>query len=305
MIPVIDLQAIPLPPVIEQVSFDGLFEGYKSRFVATWAALRETYPELPQYDVQMLETDPAVIAGRAWSWLRDYDRARVNDAIKAVLAPFAAGGDLDAIVASQGIVRLVLVPATDTTPAVMESDDRMRLRYYLSFDRPAAGSAAKYLERAYAAWPTCHHAAVLGRDVHGRAGDVEVVMCGPEGRQPTAGEIRAVSDAIHAPGVKAEATAVSVIGARRAVYTAALRLVIREGLSPDLVKSAALGRVTAATVIRTRIGERVPRNLLPGVAAGDGATVIEAIDLAPVEIAADPYTVPVCEGITMTAEVAR
>jgi phage-related baseplate assembly protein len=291
----IDFSTLARPAAIEPLDYETLLNAWWTRFLAAWETLRAINPALPQYNFEGRDADPVAAVAQAWSFIRLLDRARVNDAVLAVLAPFATGSDLDAIVARQGLARLVVVPATETTAAITETDDRLRLRYYASFDRPSAGSPGKYIYETLTAWPACHSVVVLGRAVHGRRGDVEVVICGPAGRAPTADEMALVRTAIHQPGVKAEATSVSILAAKRAVYTVALRLRIRSGPSPDVVVSDARSRVASVTEARARIGAAIPSNLLPG-AAYDPTNVIEVLDLAPVRIAADPYTVPVCEG---------
>lgn len=299
---VIDLSRIPAPAVIEPLDYEALRAAFVARFKAVWATLRAADASLPDYDVEMLETDPAAIVGEAWSYLRLLDRARVNDAIKAVLAPFARGTDLDNVAARVNITRLVVTPATDTTPAVMETDAQLLRRYLMAFDRPSAGSADRYLYEAFTAWPAMHDAAVIGRAVHGRRGDTDIVVVGPSGDAPTTSQIAAVRAAVTATNVKPEATSVTVVAATRVTYTIALVIEVPKGPDPSVVIADARARVDAAIAQRLLIGAEVPVWSVTGAAYGPN--VIRVRVVSPVaDIPPEPYSIPVCTGVTITAEV--
>lgn len=299
----VDLTRLPAPTILEEVSYETLLAEFKARFVAQWAVEVADDPTLPMYDVDGLETDPAVIGGEAWSTLRMLDRQRVNDAIEAVLAPTATGADLDNVVARIGVVRLVVVPATETTAAVMETDERLLTRYLLAFSRPAAGSAERYLYEAMTAWPALWHAAVIGRAIHGRRGDVDLVVAGPQGRDPTDAELTLVRTACGSTSVKPEATALNVLRATRRIYTVAGRLVVPAGPDAEAVRTEATARIAAAALARTRIGAEVPVQLLAGAAYGLSVTRCDLTEPA-ADIPADVYTIPVLAGVALTVEVA-
>ena len=294
----IDLSRLPAPNAIEALDYEALLAAFKSRFAAAWAAAREIDPTLPDYDVSMLETDPAVIIGEAWSYLRLLDRARVNDAVKAVLAPLATGADLDNVVARRGIVRLEITPATGTATAVMESDAQLLRRYLLAFDRPSAGSADRYLYEVYSVFPTLQDARVNGFAVHGRRGDVDIVVLRPAGRLLTETELNAIRAAINAAGVKPEATSVTVINAVRALYTVSLNLLIGVGPDPEIVRAEATAKIAAVTTDRMIVGGEVPLDLISGAAYVPG--VLRVTRDAPKEsIAVEPYRAPVMAGISI------
>jgi phage-related baseplate assembly protein len=300
---VIDLSRIPAPAAIEPLSYETLNAQFITRFKAAWAALRATYPELPDYDIEMLETDPAVFVGEAWAYVRLLDRARVNDGIRALLAPLAKKADLDNVVASVNIERLVITPATDSTPAVMETDEQLLRRYLLAYDRPSAGSADRYLYEAFTAWPQMHDAAVIGRGIHGRRGDTDIVIIGPNGDAPTTSNIVAVRDAVNATDVKPEATSVAVVSAIRNTYTVSLVLnITKYGPSVDVVVAEARARVDAAIADRLKIGAEAPIWSIAGAAYGPNVISVEVVSPT-ADIPPEPYTIPVCTGVTIKAEV--
>jgi phage-related baseplate assembly protein len=237
------------------------------------------------------------------------DRQRVNDAFRSLLAAYAKGTNLDAIVASRNIARLIVVPANADANAVFEGDEALLRRYLLSYDSPSAGSAGRYLYDAWTAWPQTSDKAlglwdarVNGRAVHGRRGDTDVVVIGPMGRLPTPDELDKVRASVTDPNRAPEAVAISVMPAGRTEYEVSLVLEIQAvGPSADIVRQEAEKRIIAAATSRILIGGEVPEALLSGAAFGDG--VIRVRDLAPVVIQPDAYKVPVMTSLNIAVEV--
>jgi phage-related baseplate assembly protein len=305
----IDLSRLTPPQAIETLSLDTLESDFKTRFLAEWAAQQLIDPTLPDFTEADLQTHPAIVTARAWRWLRVLDRQRVNDGIKALLAPLSTGADLDNLVASRNIERLTIVEATANTAAILESDEALFRRYLLSFDAAAAGSAGRYLFDAWTAWPQSEdkalglwHARVNGYAVHGRRGDTDLVIIGPNGRLPASEELATVRAAVTAVGRKPEAVDVRVLAATRVEYAVSLVIEVPGvGPAPATVLSEAEARVRAAATARVLVGGEIPPDLLAGAAYGD--SVIKVRDLAPVVIEPDPYKVPVMTGLTLAVEV--
>lgn len=304
----IDLSRLPAPEAIEALSATGLLQDFIARFIAFWNEQRLIDPTLPSFDEQSLQTNPAIVAGRAWTYLRLLDRQRVNDGLRALLAPLATGANLDVIAGSRNIARSTIIPATAGTPAVLESDANLLGRYLRSFDKAAAGSRDRYLFEAWSAWPQDESrvhglwdARVNGFAEHGRRGDVDIVIIGPFGRAPTEEERLLVRSAVTARHVKPNATSVAVLPAKRVEYAVSLIVEVPPGPDPGLIVSEAVARVRAAAIERTMIGGEIPPMLLSGAAFG--ASVIKVRDLAPMVIAPDPYAVPVLSSLTIEPEV--
>ena len=298
----IDLTRLTSPTAIEVLSHDVLRTAFLERFAAQWEEERLLDPTLPVWDVGGLEANPvARVAGRAWSYLRLLDRQRVNDALKALLAPLARGSNLDALVARQNVERLVVRPATADTAALMESDAALLRRYLMSFDIASAGSADRYLYEAWTAWPGMLDARVNGRAVHGRRGDTDLVIIGPGGRLATEDEKAAVRGAVLAPHVRPEAVSVAVIDATRLEYRADLVIEVAPGPDAGVIQAEAVARVRSAGDARILIGGEIPAGYLP--AAAYGPNVIKVRDVAPVLIEPNPYRVPVLTGVEIAVEV--
>ncbi|MCO5734129.1 baseplate J/gp47 family protein [Rhizobium sp. SSA_523] len=305
----IDLSRIPAPEAIEALSATDLLQGFIDRFLSFWAEQRLIDPTLPAFDEQRLQTSPAIVVGRAWTYLRLLDRQRVNDGLRALLAPLATGSNLDVLVARRNIERLVIVPETATEAAVLESDEALLRRYLESFDVPAAGSAGRYLYDARKAWPQSPDktiglwdARVNGRAIHKRQGETDLVIIGPFGRLPTVGELATVRAAVTDPARAPEACGITVMSAERVEYQVSLVIEVPGiGPSAEIIKQEAIARVTAAARDRILIGGEIPLGYL--AAAAYGNSVIKVRDLAPVAIDPDPYQVPVMTDLTIVAEV--
>ncbi len=305
----IDVSGLTAPSAIEVVSFDDVIAAGKARFLTEWAAQQLVDTSLADFTEQDLETHPLIVGLRTFAYVRGLDRQRVNDALSALMAPLAAGSNLDTLVASRNIARITISAATNAQAAVIESDASLLRRYLLSFDKPSAGSSGRYLYDAWTAWPQSADktlglwdARINGWAVHGRRGDTDVVVIGPFGRLPTADELATVRTAVTDVNRAPEATAISVMAATRAEYAASLVIEIPGiGPSADAVKADVISRVTSAAMSRTLVGGEIPDGLLAGSAFGD--SVIKVRDLSPVVIAADPYTVPVMTSLTIAVEV--
>lgn len=299
----IDLSRLPFPDALERLDFEAMFVAFMARFHASWEEARALDPSLPAYDVGGLETDPIVILGQADTYMRLLDRQRVNDAVKALLAPTASSADLDNVVARQGMQRLELAPATGDQPAVMETDAALLRRYLLSFDRPSAGSAGRYLYEAWTVAPWLTDVRVNGRAVHGRIGDTDIVIAGVDGAAATVDELAAVQAAVTHPHVKPEAVGVAVIPATRKEYRVEQVVVVPVGPDAELVRAEAEARVRAVCLSRMLIGAAVPRDLVAGAAFGP--SIVDVVHVAPAaDIAAQPYAIPVCTEIAISVEVA-
>lgn len=298
----IDLTRVPAPAAIEALDYEALLTGFKDRFQAFWEEARLIDDTLPAYDVSILETDPAIIVGEAWSFLRLLDRQRVNDGIKALLGPLSTFTNLDNLVAGRNIIRLEITPASGDTPAVMESDFQLLRRYLLSFDAQASGSAGRYLFDAYAAWPAMLDARVIGFDTHGRRGDTDVVIIGPAGALPTDPQKAAVAAAVRHINRMPEGVAIAILAATRVEYDVDLTIEVPGiGPAPSVLVAEAVARVRAAGDERTIIGGEVPDGFMEGVAYGPN--ILKVRDNAPVAIEPNPYKVPVLGTITISFEV--
>ncbi|SHE79237.1 Phage-related baseplate assembly protein [Loktanella atrilutea] len=121
----IDLSRVPLPDLIQTLSFEAILVDIKA-----YANL--VYPFID------LESDPVVMLMEAFAYRELLLRARINDAGRGAFIATASGADLDNLAALFGVVRLVLSPAdltvTPVVDAVYESDTALRYRAQLALE---------------------------------------------------------------------------------------------------------------------------------------------------------------------------
>ncbi|WP_367598016.1 baseplate J/gp47 family protein [Pseudomonas fulva] len=142
----IDLTALPAPALLEALDFE-----------ETYQAELATYRQLMEDDGQEwsapLESDPVTKLIELGSYRRLLNRARVNDASKALLLAYAKGTDLDQLAANVNLKRLVIqaedLAAVPPVPAVMEEDDALRERVQLVYEGlTTAGPRNSYILHA-------------------------------------------------------------------------------------------------------------------------------------------------------------
>lgn len=126
----IDLQTLPAPSVVEELSFEAILAAAKADFA------ERMRPHLPAIDeILALESDPVVKLIESHAFRELLIRARINDAARAHLLAFAAGGDLDQLAALFGVER-----------QAGETDDRLRARLQLKIAALGAHGTRQHYE---------------------------------------------------------------------------------------------------------------------------------------------------------------
>lgn len=145
-----ELANLPLPVIIEQISYEDRYAIFRNQLVAIFAAAGI------DYDVEDLETDPAQILLQTASYNDLLLRQRINEAIRANLLAFANGSDLDHLAQFYDVVRLT-----------GETDSALRVRVVLAIrGRSTGGTEPRYRSVALGSDPRVADAAVytVGRD---------------------------------------------------------------------------------------------------------------------------------------------
>lgn len=142
----VDLSTLPVPEVLEPLDFEEIYaeqlDTFRSFMGDNWDAT--------------IESDPVVKLLELGAYRRVQERARVNDAAKALLLAYAQGGDLDQLAANVNVHRLVIQAEDLTTfpptPKVMESHDALRERAQAAFEGlTTAGPRNSYILHARSA----------------------------------------------------------------------------------------------------------------------------------------------------------
>lgn len=139
----LDLTALPAPKVLEDLDFEDVYQQDLAIFQQfqgeNWSA--------------PLESDPVVKLLQVGAYRKVLNRARMNDAAKALMLAYATGSDLDQLAANVRLQRLVVqaenLSAVPPVPAVMESDDALRERVQLVYEGlTTAGPRNSYILHA-------------------------------------------------------------------------------------------------------------------------------------------------------------
>lgn len=234
----LDLSKLPAPLVIEKLDEEQL----KAAYVERYKVVYQQKFGVP-YTVDMLETDSAIEIGEAVSGLRLLDRARVNDAAKAVLLAFATGADLDNIGAFFGVDRM---------PG--EADDRYRLRVQLAPDAySSTGTIGAYVFHAMTA-------SLLVKNVGVRSpspGAVSVSLLSSEAGNGTPSNtvLNAVRARLDRKDIKPLTVAQTIQAAPITPIDVVLRLRFLSGVARELVKEEARKSVVAYAGNNHKVGE--------------------------------------------------
>jgi len=249
----LDLSRLPPPQVIETLDFEVIRAELVADFNARWTALRVLDPDLPDIDVGRLETDPILaVAFQNFAYRELLLRARINAGARAVLLAYSSGADLDNVAANFAVARLVVSPANGDTPAVMESDARLRRRVQLAPDAySCAGPADAYVFWALTAVPSLRDASAV-QDAPGSV--VVTIMKTLADPVPTEGQIIDVAATLNAKDVRPLTDAVSVQPPGVQSTTIVAELFLYPGPDASPVLADALARLAALVDANGYIG---------------------------------------------------
>jgi phage-related baseplate assembly protein len=197
----LDLTSLPTPAFIEILSYEQILARKKAKFAELWAAIRVTHPELPDYDVAMLETDPVTILLQEDAYDELLLRDRANAVGRSNLLAFSEKSDLDHLAADHGVTRLT-----------GESDESLRQRIVLHDQ----GSSSAGPEEWYAYH--ARSASVLVKDVAvyrpGTGPDLAIaVLSVNNGGVPTQELIDAVTAVVTSGSIRSVNDVVTVVPA--------------------------------------------------------------------------------------------
>ncbi|EZP64815.1 baseplate J/gp47 family protein [Pseudomonas sp. RIT357] len=274
---IVDLSSLPAPTVLEPLDFEevyqeglGVFRGYMG---GNWTAA--------------LESDPVVKVLEVGAYIKVGNRARVNDAAKAVLLAHAIGGDLDHLGANVNLKRLVIqaedLLAVPPVPEVKEDDDAFRERIQLAYEGlTTAGPRNSYILHA-------RNASGLVADATAESPapcDVTVTVLSLDGEGEASPELLAtVAVALNDDNVRPVADRVTVQSAQVIHYQIeAILHMTSAGPESDASLAEAKSRLGAWINPRKRLGVEVARSGVDAQLHVAGVSRVELVgwqDLAP------------------------
>lgn len=289
----IDLAQLPDPRVVEQLDYEQILEQRKAALLALW-------PEAERAEIaarMALESDPLNKLLQENAYRELVWRQRVNEAALATLLAKARGADLDQVAANYNVRRLVVTPATDQAPAVMEGDDALRERAQMAFE----GLSTAGPRNAYV-----YHA----RSADGRVADATAVSPAPaevvvtvqalagDGSAPAdllAGVLAALSD----EDVRPVADRVTVQGAQILPYSVTATLYLAStGPEAEPILAAAEARCRALVNARRRLGVEVSASAVHAALHVEGVRKVQLNGWA--DIVPSAYQAGYCTGIHLS-----
>ncbi len=249
----VDLSELPAPDVLEPLDFEAMYgeslEVFRGHMGQNWTAA--------------LESDPVTKLLEVGSYIKVGNRARVNDAAKALLLSHAIGADLDQLAANVNLKRLVIQAAdplaVPPAEAVLESHDALRERVQLAYEGlTTAGPRNSYILHA-------RNASALVADATAESpapACVDVVVLGLEGDGSADADLLAlVAEAVNDDDVRPVGDRVTVLGAEILRYQIDAVLHMKgAGPENDAALTEAKKRLQTWINPRRRLGVEVARS---------------------------------------------
>lgn len=236
----VDFSLLPAPPVIEALDFETLFEELRDAVLAAAPDLAEALT---------LESEPAVKVLQIWAWSKLHDRARVNDAARAVMLPYATGADLEVLTALFGVIR-----------GEGETDERLRNRARLALQAySSAGPAGAYRYHALSADPRIRDVTAFSPE----PGTVRVIVLSEEADGiPDLAMQAAVEAAVTAEDVRVLTDLIEVHAATPVEFSVTALITPEGGAASSVVLAAAQAALAAHLDRRRQLGLRVARSAI-------------------------------------------
>jgi len=261
----IDLSRLPPPDIIEPLDVEGVLAELTPWFLQEWEQARLNDPTLPAYTAGSLNTSPVNRILRVVAYRETLLRARINDSIRAVFLASSWGTNLDHLGAFLGVERLTVQPATATTPAVLEGDDRFRRRIQLALEAfSTAGSWGAYMFHTLTASPKIKDAAVYGPETEiVDPGQVGVYLLSSEADGTPSAEIMGlVTDHLNHEDIRTLTDEVLINAATIVPYSIEVTLTVQRGPDPEVIRTEVGRRLTEYVTERHKIGQKVSREVL-------------------------------------------
>lgn len=286
----IDLTALPAPAVLEALDFEDLYQAdlaaFREGMGDNWSAL--------------VESDPITKLLELVAYRRLSNRARVNDAGKALMLAFATGSDLDQLAANVRLQRLVIqaedLSVVPPVPAVLEADDALRERVQLVYEGlTTAGPRNSYILHA-------RNASGLVADATAESpapAEVVVTVLALEGNGVASPELLATVNAyLSDDDIRPVADRLTVQGAEILPYRIDAKVYMSgNGPENEAVLAECRARLQAWMNPRRRLGVEVARSAIDAQLHIGGVSRVELADW--VDIRPTKAQAAWCEGFTV------
>ncbi len=323
------LNQLAEPEIVKVEDYEALLAEFKAELVSY---VQPRDPEMAARVAVAIEnsSELATLMMEVFTVRLQTHERKYNTRIKQMLAWWATGSNLGARAADMGLERRVISEgdpsAFPVVPPVEESDEELRLRYYIAPHAPAAGSRLQYRrealtlgERATVSVEAPEPGKVVVtytfgsdafaaqvKDANGRRtgpGRVAVTVLGREGDgTPSEDLLNATRAHFARDDVRPETDLVTVQGAQIVRYKIRAIAYINAGPDSGLTKTAAEAAMRAYATSRHRLEGYVDPAWIDAGLISAGAERLTRIEpLAPIECAA--HQAPYCESVEVEVRV--
>jgi phage-related baseplate assembly protein len=292
----IDLSQLPAPDVVETLDYEALLAERKATLISLYPA--EQQAALAR--TLTLESEPLVKLLQENAYRELILRQRINEAAKANMVAWATGSDLDQLGANNGVTRLTLRAADNSTlpptAALMESDDNFRMRIAAAFEGlSVAGPSGAYE----------YHA----KSADGRVADVSATSPAPaevvitvlsrEGDGTAPADLLAiVANALNDEDVRPVADRVSVQTAAIVAYRVDATLYLYPGPEAEPIRAAAEAKLIAFINAQARLGRDIRQSALYAALHVEGVQRVELAQPA-ADVVLDKTQAAWCSGYSI------
>ncbi|MFU9138033.1 baseplate assembly protein [Erwinia tasmaniensis] len=293
----IDLSQLPAPDVVEILDYETLLAERKATLISLYPA--EQHDAIAR--TLALESEPVVKLLQENAYREVILRQRINEAASAVMVAYATGDDLDQLGANNGVTRLTLTAADETTlpptAAVMESDDDFRVRIAAAFEGlSVAGPSGAYEYHAKSADGRVADASAISPS----PACVTITVLSREGNGVAAADLLAVVDAaLNDEDVRPVADRVTVQSAAIVDYAVDAVLYLYPGPEAEPIRAAAEAKLAAFVSAQARLGRDIRRSALYAALHVEGVQRVE-LSRPAADVVLDKTQAAYCTGWTIT-----
>lgn len=275
----IDLSHLPAPKIIEELDIEAIFAEQK-------ADLHNFDPELAD---DMRVGDPAYNQMLVSSARELKLRQRVNEAVLAVLLPYAQDEDLDNLGSFWNVQRLVIdagdPDAIPPRPEVKESNDNYRRRIQLSMEgQTNAGTEGAYIFQTLSADGRVKDAKPKRQS---DASILNTVLSSEGDGTPSAELLQVVTAHLMQSDVRQMTDKLFIQGATITTYRVRADIYVQTGPGSEQVMSAARQAVQTVVAERHKLGMIVPVSAVYGALQQPGVSRVvlhePSADLTPTD----------------------
>ena len=297
----VDFSQLPEPNLIQELDYESIFNERKEKFIALYPATEQNQWRT----ILNRESDPVVKVLQENAYLELLYRNKCNADARSLLLAYAEGSDLDHLALTEyGLIRLIVTPADNSvvppSPAIYESDERLRERCLLSFDgMNTAGSANAYRYFALSADGRVDGIKVRSDEANPYLLDIVITQVDSLNGEASAELITAVQKALDPDHVRPVCDRPTVKSSSATNYQIEAQLYVGKNAEDALLLEAANIRLDKYIKNAQKNGESIYLSAIYAALHVDGIERVEIISPA-ADLVMDSYHHPYCTAKNIT-----